>query len=121
MTERVVHTLEAVEIEHQDREAVAAITHARKGLIRLFDEQRTIGKASQRVVARQVGKLGFGTLLRGDVLMNFDQPRSLIDCRFTETMRPSLSFSTVHASGRAISPSMLVTRLSTLIGKLPEA
>src|SRR5215813_1362103 len=72
MAERVVHALEAVEIEHQDRDALATITHASKRLVRLFGEQRTIGKASQRIVARQVGKLGFGPLLRGDVLMNFD-------------------------------------------------
>src|SRR5882724_10694254 len=72
MTERVVHALETVEIEHQDREAGATITHGRQSLSRLFSEQRAIGKASQRIVARQGGKLGFGPLLRGDVLMNFD-------------------------------------------------
>ena len=72
MSERVVDRLEAVEVEHQDRERLAVTGHARQRLVHLLHEQRPIGEAGQGVVARHVRKLGLDALLRGDVLMDRD-------------------------------------------------
>ena len=44
---RVVDRLEAVEVEHQDRERLAMARHARQRLVHLLQEQRAIGEAGQ--------------------------------------------------------------------------
>ena len=72
MPERIVDRLEAVEVEHQHRERLAVAFHARQRLVHLLQEQRTIGEAGQRVIARHVRELGLDALLRGDVLMDRD-------------------------------------------------
>ena len=56
MAERVVDALEAVEVEAQHGEALAA-PQALQRLLQLLAEQRAVGEVGQRVVARKVGDL----------------------------------------------------------------
>ena len=57
MTERVVHFFEAVKIKQQNREPIPMIAYLRQCLACPFHEQRTIGEASQGVVARHARQL----------------------------------------------------------------
>ena len=66
--ERVVDALEAVEVEAEHGEALAA-PQAQQRLLQLLAEQRAVGEVGQRVVAREVGDLLLLAAALGDVLV----------------------------------------------------
>jgi hypothetical protein len=68
MSQRVVHFLEAIEIEAMHGERLA-MPDALKRLLEALMQQRAVRKAGERVVVCHVGDLGFGLTLLGDVLM----------------------------------------------------
>src|SRR5262249_59318216 len=51
---------------------LTTVAHPDKGIACRLGEQGAIGEAGQRVVARHMGELRFGALLRRDVLVNLD-------------------------------------------------
>ena len=67
MTERVIDRLEAVEIEHQQGERLAAALRAIERLLHALAEQRAVGKAGQFVMRRHFGDARLGALALGDV------------------------------------------------------
>src|SRR5262245_66627576 len=73
MTQRVVDVLEAVEVEHEDGERLAAPAQARTGLLDLLHEQGAVGETGQQVVMRHE----FDALVRmrsfGDVFDHAEQ------------------------------------------------
>ena len=73
MTESVVDLLEAVEIEHQDRQAAPALTHGRQRLLEPLTQERPVGQVGQNVVMRQVRDPRLGPPALGDVLVRADQ------------------------------------------------
>ena len=66
--ERVVDALEAIEVETEHGEALAAL-QAQQRLLQLLAEQRAVGELGQRVVAREVGDLLLLAAALGDVLV----------------------------------------------------
>ena len=71
MAERVVDALEAVEIEIEHRELVAA-ADAGQRLGEPLAEQHAVGQIGQRVVARHMRDLLLGALALGDVVVGGD-------------------------------------------------
>ena len=68
MSERIVDGLEAVEVETEDREALAA-PQAQQRLLQLLAKQRAVGEIGQHIVAREVGDLLLLAPALGDVLV----------------------------------------------------
>ncbi len=68
MAERVVDALEAVEVEAEHGEALAA-PQALQRLLQLLAEQGAVGEVGERVVARKVGDLLLLAAALGDVLV----------------------------------------------------
>ena len=64
---RVVHFLESVEIEIDERQQPLAPARLRDGLLQAVGEQHTVGNAGQRVVVRHVLELPLMLLELGDV------------------------------------------------------
>ena len=69
MAERVVHALEAVEIETQDRRATVA-RRAPHGVRQIVRERNAVGQSGERVVPRHVGDPFLGAAAFGDVLVH---------------------------------------------------
>ena len=67
MAERVVHRLELVEIEAQQRQSLTAPC-VRQRALELSTEQHAVGQIGQRVVMRDMGHPRFGRAPFGDFL-----------------------------------------------------
>jgi hypothetical protein len=70
VAERVVDCLEAVQIEEQQRDAVALAGGVGEGLLQAVVEKRPVGQAGQRVVMGQEGDARLGGLAFGDIGKN---------------------------------------------------
>ena len=97
MPERVVDALEAVEVEAEHGKALAA-HQAQQRLLQLLAEQRAVGEAGQRIVAREVGDLLLLAAALGDVLVQRHPAAALQRLGATEMMR-SLPNSMVIEAG----------------------
>jgi hypothetical protein len=64
---RVVHRLEAIEIDHQQREALAIAALARQRRLDMAAQQQAVRQARQRIVMRHVDDLVGAALAFGDV------------------------------------------------------
>ena len=76
MPERIVDTLELVEIEAKHRQALPAF-HALEFVLQPFAQQRAIGQICQGIMARHVADALHGALLFGDVLVGGEPPGAL--------------------------------------------
>ena len=76
MPERIVDTLELVEIEAKHRQALPAF-HALEFVLEPFAQQRAIGQVCQGIVTRHVADALHGALLFGDVLVGGEPPGAL--------------------------------------------
>jgi hypothetical protein len=65
--ERVVHVLEAVQVEEEHRHAQAVAVRVGDGLLEAVLQQRAIGQARERVVLREVRDALLGGVALGDV------------------------------------------------------
>ena len=74
MAERVVHQLEAVEVQVHDGEALLGMAlRARDGAVQLLDEIGAVGELREAVVVGVVVELGLGAAARRDVLRLHDE------------------------------------------------
>ena len=71
--ERIVHALEGVEIEQQQRHQLAIATATADGLTQPLLEHAAVGQAGERVVIGQMSDAGVGALALGDVDVDADQ------------------------------------------------
>ena len=67
VAERVVDLLEAVEIDQQQREALAVAALARERVLDAVAQQHAVGETGERIVMRHVGDLVGAALALGDV------------------------------------------------------
>ncbi len=95
VTEGVVHFLEAVHVEVQQRDAGAAAQRARDGLLQQMLELHAVRNLGERVVAGEVADAALGALAVGDVARHEDAARELrvvgVDVRAGERHRNGLA------------------------------
>ena len=100
VAEGVVHFLEAIHVEVQQRHARARPRGARDGLLQQVLELHAIGDLGQRVVAGQVADAPLGALALGDVARHVDVARELRivgrDLRAGERHRNGLAAARQH-------------------------
>ena len=72
MPERIVDRFEDVQVQHEQVEGFAAAAQARQALQHLLAQDRAVGEVGEDIVARQVGDLRLGALLRCDILVDRD-------------------------------------------------
>ena len=54
MTQRVIHVLEVIEVDIQDRERIGAAPGAGEGLTKAFDKGRPVRKSGERILVGEV-------------------------------------------------------------------
>ena len=67
MAKRVVDGLEAIEIDEQQRAGLAGARRPRQRVLQCFAKQRAVGKAGQRIEARQLGDAIMAAPRLGDI------------------------------------------------------
>ena len=97
MSENVVDLLEAVEVDAQDGEALAARARPRERRRQMLGERRPVGQMGQRIVTRHIGDLRFGVLALGNVLgqgqqisrlPGFARNEELLGVEYSRCLRP---------------------------------
>ena len=78
VTERVVHLLEAAQIQHQQRDAAFAL-RARQGDLEVIHQRRAVRQVRERIVRRLVLQALFLHLARGDVAHDHRAQRFALD------------------------------------------
>lgn len=67
VTHTVIHELEVIKIEEENREESVAITaRAQRGVGQSLQEERPVGKAGQRIMQRVVAKLALSRFAFGE-------------------------------------------------------
>jgi hypothetical protein len=77
VSEAVVHRLEVVEVDEQNRESGPAPPQSRNGMREAVFEERAVGQPSQRVVEGLVPELLLECLALADVPAGEDAPRPI--------------------------------------------